>query len=75
MKYEKQKQLFFKSGINYDDLECEITRLEKERQSQRTNTNSYTNDLETYLEPRIGTKRKWKAFGGTSKKSHLNSDI
>jgi hypothetical protein len=33
MKYEKQKQLFFKSGINYDDLESEITRLEKKRQS------------------------------------------
>ena len=33
MKYAKQKQLYFKSGINYDDLESEITRLEKERQS------------------------------------------
>jgi hypothetical protein len=33
MKYLKQKQLFFKSGINYDDLESEIIRLEKERQS------------------------------------------
>ena len=33
MKYAKQKQPFFKSGINYDDLEGEIARLEKERQS------------------------------------------
>jgi hypothetical protein len=33
MKHAKQKQLFFKSGINYDDLESEIARLEKERQS------------------------------------------
>jgi hypothetical protein len=33
MKYVEQKQLFFKSGINYDDLESEIARLEKERQS------------------------------------------
>ena len=33
MKYAKQKQPFFKSGINYDDLESEIARLEKERQS------------------------------------------
>jgi hypothetical protein len=33
MKYAKQKQLFFKSGINCDDLESEIARLEKERQS------------------------------------------
>jgi hypothetical protein len=32
-KYVEQKQLFFKSGINYDDLESEIARLEKERQS------------------------------------------
>jgi len=32
MKYVKQKQLYFKSGINYDDLETEIARLEKERQ-------------------------------------------
>ena len=33
MKYVKQKQPYFKSGINYDDLESEIARLEKERQS------------------------------------------
>jgi hypothetical protein len=33
MKYVEQKQVFFKSGINYDDLESEIARLEKKRQS------------------------------------------
>ena len=33
MKYVKQKLPGFKSGINYDDLESEIARLEKERQS------------------------------------------
>src|SRR3974390_3096873 len=33
MKYAKQKQPYFKSGINYDDLESEIAGLEKERQS------------------------------------------
>jgi hypothetical protein len=33
VKYVKQEQLFFKSGINYDDLESEIIRLEKERHS------------------------------------------
>ena len=33
MKYAKQKQPYFKSGINYDDLESEIARLWKERQS------------------------------------------
>ncbi len=33
MKYVKQKLPGLKSGINYDDLESEIARLEKERQS------------------------------------------
>jgi hypothetical protein len=33
MKTVKQEQLYFKSKSNYDDLESEITRLEKERQS------------------------------------------
>ena len=33
MKYVKQENLYFKSGLNYDDLESEIARLEKERQS------------------------------------------
>jgi hypothetical protein len=32
MKYVKQKHPGFKSGINCDDLESEIARLEKERQ-------------------------------------------
>ena len=33
MKYVKQSQLCFKSGINYNDLENEINRLEIEHQS------------------------------------------
>jgi hypothetical protein len=74
MKYVKQKLPGFKSGINYDDLETEIARLEKERQSAE-NEHTLVHGLETYLEPRIGTKRNSKPFGGILKKSHSNSDV
>ena len=40
MKYVKQSQLCFNTGINYNDLENEINRLEIEHQSAEENTNN-----------------------------------
>ena len=60
MKYVKQKLLGFKSGINYDNLESEIERFEKERQSAENEHKLYTNGSQTYLEQRTGTKAEFE---------------
>ena len=70
MKYVKQKQICFNSGINYDDLENEINRLQIEHQSAEDETKTRAGKArQAYLKPMVGTKRNLKAFGAMSKKA------
>jgi hypothetical protein len=61
MKYGKQKQQYFKSGINYDDLETEIARLEKERQSAENEHKLVHERLGNLLEAKDRDKAEFEA--------------
>ena len=66
MKYVKQSQLCFNTGINYNDLENEINRLEIEHQSAEEKQKLAQEKL---VKLTVGTKRNSKGFGGISKKA------
>ena len=75
MKYVKQKLPGFKSGINYDDLESEITRLEKERRSAENEHKLVHERLASLLETNDWDKAEFEGVWRDSRKNRLQTDI
>ena len=68
MKYVKQKLPGFKSGINYDDLESEIARFEKERQSAENEHKLVHERLASLLETNDWDKAEFEGVWRDSEK-------
>ena len=69
MKYVKQSQLCFKSGINHNDLENEINRLQIEHQSAEEKQKLAQEKLDNLLETNGWDKAEFEGIWGISKKA------
>jgi hypothetical protein len=69
MKYVKQSQICFKSGINYNDLENEINRLQIEHQSAEEKQKLAREKLDNLFETNGWDKAEFEGIWGDIEKS------